>query len=268
MSNFTDTMFNSIKTSLIKEPSKYKDILKLEVDNTYTGRFIPNLKDPTKTFFHYYSYGWKSFKNGKYITVVSPSTWDQRDLIAEERYRIRASGTDAEKEKSEKVIRKECWLTNFRVGKDPTTPENNGRTRLLRFGKQIHKIVMEAINGEDAEEYGPRIFDFSEKGCDFKIKVEKQGDFASYVGSKFSSPKAFDGLNGQTPEEIYNGILDLNKYVSCPSYDEMKSIWNEHFVLSESDSVGVEEKETAEIPAVEVASEIEDAEIKELLKDL
>ena len=60
MSTFTNSMFESIKGALTKNnessSSKAKDYLRCEVGNTYIVRLLPNVKDPTKTFFHYYSY--------------------------------------------------------------------------------------------------------------------------------------------------------------------------------------------------------------------
>ena len=56
MSNvITSSMFESIKSALVKNntQSKNKDILKVEVGNTYTVRLLPNVKNPEKTFFHY-----------------------------------------------------------------------------------------------------------------------------------------------------------------------------------------------------------------------
>ena len=78
-------MFNSIKNSLMKQDktSNRKDYLKTEVGNTYTVRFLPNVKVPEKTFFHYYTHGWKSFADGSNVLVTSRATWGERDPIAE-----------------------------------------------------------------------------------------------------------------------------------------------------------------------------------------
>lgn len=274
MSNFTTSMFDSIKSSLTKEDSGgYKDIIKLEVGNTYTGRLLPNLKDPTKTFLHYYTYDWNSFSTGKYCSIVSPSTWDLRDPIAEERFRIHKHGTAEEKEKSATVRRVERWLVNYRVGNDPVTADNNGKTKIVRFGKQLHKIIMEAIEGEEADEYGARIFDLSENGCNFKIKVEQQGEFASYVGSKFTTPRTVEGLDSTDIDNVYASILDLNKYVAVKSYEEVKDFWKKHYVNSEpvedEKSAPVVEKKDAPIevkPAI--AESVNDEAIEDLLKDL
>ena len=226
-------MFDSIKSALTKNTegtnTKYKDYLRTEAGNTYTVRILPNVKDPNKTFLHYYSYGWNSLADGKLINVVSPTTWGQRDPIAEEGYRIRRNGTEEEKEKARALNRKENWLVNVYVVDDPSRPENNGTIKVLRFGRQLNKIIMDAIEGDDAADFGARIFDLSPNGCSFRIKVEKQGDFPTYVSSKFALPKAVPGIDEDRYDEIYNNIFDLESYLTVKSYDELKEILNTHY---------------------------------------
>jgi len=281
MSTFTTSMFESIKGALTKNneatSSKFKDILKTEAGNTYTVRLLPNVKDPAKTFFHYYSYGWNSFATGQLITAVSPTTWNQRDPIAEERYRVLRNGTEKEKGKALAIKRRENWLVNCYVVNDPVNSDNNGKIKVIRFGRQLHKIIMDAIEGEEAAELGARIFDLSAKGCNLRIKVEKQGDYPTYVSSKFSTPKEIEGLDEADFNKIYNSAFDLETYVTVKSYDELKTILDEHYHGTKD----VEETETvqetsAPKPTVEVvakkatkkATEDDDDSIKELLKDL
>jgi len=281
MSTFTNSMFESIKGALSKNSestsSKVKDYLRCEVGNTYTVRLLPNVKDPAKTFFHYYSYGWNSLTTGQLITLVSPTTWNQRDPIAEERYRVLRTGTEKEKEKALAIKRRENWLVNVYVVNDPVNQDNNGKVKLLRFGRQLHKIIMDAIEGEEASELGPRIFDLSPKGCNLKIKVEKQGDYPTYVSSKFSTSKEIEGLDEDSFKKIYNSAFDLESYVSVKSYDELKETLDTHYHGTkdvEEDAVVESVKKTsAPAPVVNVTTskkvEAEDDEkISELLKDL
>ena len=93
-------MFQSIKAALTKEDkpnNTYGEILRLEPGKTYTVRLVPFLKDPEKTFFHYYSHGWTSYATGQYVQAVSPQTVGERDPISEERFRIKKTGTEEEK---------------------------------------------------------------------------------------------------------------------------------------------------------------------------
>lgn len=223
-------MFKSIKNSLIKDETttRSKDYLKTEPGNTYTVRLIPNIEDPAKTFFHYYTHNFKSFATGENIFVPSLATWGERDPIAEQRYQISKNGSESEKEKVKAIKRNESWLVNVYVINDPVNSENNGKIKILRFGKQLKKVIDDAM-GEDADEYGQRIFDLSPNGCNFKIKVEKQGDYPTYVSSKFQSPKEIEGLVPDKYESILKGALKLEDYVTAKSFDSLKQLFDQHY---------------------------------------
>lgn len=231
MSAITSSMFESIKSALAKNTtqSRNKDILRCEVGNTYTVRLLPNPKSPEKTFFHYYTFGWNSLCTGQYVSTVSPSTFGARDPIAETRYRLLRNGTEDEKRKAQSIIRSEKWLVNAYIINDPVTPENNGKVMILRYGKQLHKIIMDAIEGEGSEDLGARIFDLTDKGCSLKVKVEQQGDYPTYVSSKFTMPKAVDGLDKSKIEDVQKSIIDLETVFTVKSYDELQKMLEEHF---------------------------------------
>jgi hypothetical protein len=224
------TLFDSIKDSMEKTSGQNNrgQFLRTEVGNTYTVRLIPNVKDPGKTFFHYYTHGWTSFATGQYINQISPNTWGERDPIAEARYRLSKTGDDEEKSKASAIMRRENWMVNVYVVNDPVNPDNNGTIKLLRFGRQLHKIIMDAMQGEEAEDFGPRIFDIA-KGCDFRIKVEKQGDYPTYVSSKFGMPKALSTDYEGGVNAIHKDAYDLESVFTVKSYDELKEVLNEHF---------------------------------------
>lgn len=237
-------MFESIKGALkTKETqSKIRDIIKFEVGSTYSLRVLPNIKDPTKTFFHYYNHAWESFSTGQFLSVVSPSTWGERDPISEARFAILKHGTDDDKVKAQKITRRENWLANVYVVDNPKAPDQNGSVKIMRFGRQLHKIIMEAIEGEDADVFGPRIFDLSDQGVTFKVKCERQGEFPTYVSSKFGpAPSAIPGLDEDGMKEVYDNVHDLESVFPVKSYDELKQILDEHYHC----------KGVAEQPAVE-----------------
>ena len=231
MSTFTKSMFASIKDALTKEGSSNKtaDILRTKPGNSYEIRLLPNVKDPSKTFYHYYSHGWTSFSTGQYVTAVSPTTWGDRDPIAEHRLKVYRAGTPEEKSKSESIYRRENWMVNAYVISDPDDPENNDTVKILRFGKQLHKIIMEAINGEDSDQFGEKIFDLSDKGCTFRVRCEKQGDFPTYVSSKFLIPSEIPGLDDTRIKEIYESGHELDSVFRVKSYEELTAMFNEHY---------------------------------------
>jgi hypothetical protein len=247
-----NSLFQSIKGALAQEKSNagISEILKTEVGNTYSVRLLPDIKNPKNTFFHYFTHGWTSFATGEYVAALSPQTFGERDPIAEERFRILRTGTEADKEKVKAIGRSEKWLINVLVVNDPVNSENNGKVKILRYGKQLQKIISDAIEGEDADELGARVFDLGPNGVNLKIKVEKQGDYPSYVSSKFTMPAALPDMDDAKAKKIYESVHDLVKVFQLKSYDELKTMLQEHYFLTTVKDV----KET-EAPEASTATE-------------
>ena len=271
------SIFQSIKSALAQDTNSggAGNILKTEVGNTYTVRLLPTSKDPKKTFFHYFQHGWTSFATGQYVGALSPQTFGERDPISEERFRVLRTGTDAEKEKIKSIGRAEKWLVNVYVVNDPVNAENNGQVKILRYGKQLQKIILDAIEGEDADELGERIFDLGPNGVNLKIKVEKQGDYPSYVSSKFSMPSAISDITDDKVKKIYDSVYELEKVFPVRSYDELKAMLNEHYYCTVvKDEVDVIEPSTPVVSkksvtaSVSTKTEVTDDDINSLLKEL
>ena len=282
MSTFNTSMFQSIKDALNKPEANtgtYTEIMKTTPGNTYTVRLLPNSSDPKNTFFEYISHGWESFATGQYVQAVSPQTFGDRDPIAEERFRILRTGSEDDKEKVKAIRKTVKYLVNVYVIDDPSNPENNGKVKILRYGKQLQKIIIDAISGDDADEFGPRIFDLGPDGANFKVKCETQGDYPTYVSSRFtSSPKLT--LSDKEKEDIYNKTHDLTKVFSIKSADELKQMFNEHY-LCNSEPVSTPAPQAASKPVATPAPKQEPAkqesvfttddselDLDELLKDL
>ena len=270
-------MFDSIKSALAADNESSKsgisEILKTEVGNTYTVRLLPFGKDPKKTFFHYYQHGWNSFATGQYTSAISLQTFGERDPIAEERYKILRTGSEEDKEKAKSIVRAEKWLVNVYVVNDPVNPDNNGKVKILRYGKQIHNIIMDAIEGEDSSDLGPRIFDLGPNGVNFRVKVEKQGDYPTYVSSKFAMPSAIENLDEDGHKGVYDGVYDLSTIFNVKSYDELKDMLNEHYYVNDTKAENVSEveniqQEVVQTTPVEVKKEEKKEDEDEVLKEL
>ena len=284
----TTNMFESIRGAMVQtaQQTSTSNIMRLKPGNTYILRLVPFVKDPSKTFFHYYSHGWVSEMTGQFQSAISPQTWGERDPIAEARYRLSRTGSEEEKEKAKALNRKENWLVNVYVVKDPDNPENEGKVKILRFGRQLHKIVMEAMEGEDADEFGEKIFDLSSEGCSFRVKVEEQGGYPTYVSSRFASPSQISGVTDNTVKDVYDQTFDLENVFPVKSYDELQTMLTEHYhgvtedsvtepVQSQSTKVSTEEDDDIPFDDLESTSKgdsksstIDDDKVKELLDTL
>tara|TARA_B110000495_G_scaffold73649_1_gene63028 strand:+ start:5843 stop:6700 length:858 start_codon:yes stop_codon:yes gene_type:complete len=241
-------MFDSIKESLTKAPSSgFKDVLRFKPGVSCEVRLLPNLETPSETFHHYFSFGWESFATGQYINVVSPQSIGDRCPLAEARYQLRQRGSADEQAKAAKVMRREQWLVNTYVISNSDDSDAAGSVKILRYGKQLHKIITDAIEGEDSDQFGAKVFDLSDKGCSFRVRCDKQGDYPTYVASKFLIPGPVPGLTSSDTEGIYKQVHSLNDTFPIKSYDEIQEIVNEHLHCRSTTSVVVDS--TLEVPS-------------------
>lgn len=229
---YISNLFESIKEALTKKSSgeggNFRDFMKLEIGKTYLVRLVPNIANPERTMFHYYHHLWNSVITNELVSCLCPSTYGERCPIDECRSKIYRTQDKNEIERIKPIKRNENWLVNVYVIKDPTNPENQGQVKILRFGKQLDKIITSAISGDDAEDLGAKIFDLSEKGCNLRIKVEtNEGGYPTYVASKFTAPSALEG--DPDIEEIYNSVKTLDTIFEHKSYDEITKTLNAHF---------------------------------------
>jgi hypothetical protein len=237
------SMFDSIRESLAdnkRQSSNFKDFLKPTAGNTYVVRLVPNVESPEKTFFHYYHYGWMSNATGQYVDIMSPKTWGDPDPIEVERVKLYRDKSDERAVALAKFLNtKEKWLVNVYVVDDPVDPENNGTIKILRYGVQLDKIIREAIEGEDAEELGPSIFDFSENGCNLRIKVEsiKEGSrsFVNYTSSKFLRPSAIPNMTKEKMKEVFDNIHNIEEFFNRPEPADLKKMLDVHLYAKDED---------------------------------
>jgi hypothetical protein len=234
MNDKLKSMFDDIQDSLNKNDNSgsYKEMLKMEKGHTYTVRLIPNFANGKKTFFQYKYYAFNSFLTGKYIHWVSPVTFGDPCPVQQESFRIGRECGEAEKERGKALWSKNAWLVNVYVVDDPTNPDNNGKVKIIKLGKQLKEIIDSALTGDDKEEFGLRIFDLSPDGCNFKIKVtENEGKFPSYTMSRFTSPSELYGVGKDKNkiEEVYSNIHDLETIYPVKTYQELKSELKKHY---------------------------------------
>jgi gp32 DNA binding protein like len=278
---YTSNLFESIKEALNKKTtseSGFRDFMKLEIGNTYLVRLIPNLQAPERTVYHYYHHLWKSALTNQLVSVLCPTTYGERCPIDEYRSKIYRTNNEAEIKRIQPIRRNENWLANVYVVKDPTTPENQGQVKILRMGKQLNKIVTDAISGDDSEEFGARIFDLSDKGCNLRIKVEQnEGGYPTYVSSKFVSPSPLEGATDL--EAVYNSFKQMDTIFEHKSTEDINKLLKEHFlgeeptpVTSKADTEEEEEYITPPVSILENKQEVTesnvDDRIQDLLKDL
>jgi hypothetical protein len=237
----TKSMFEAIKQSLSDSKNKstvngtYKEILKFTAGNTYLLRLVPNPNSPKDSIFHHYTHGWNSNATGKYVTAMCPTTFGDTCPIDAYYLKTYRNGTESEKEAAKVLSRKEGWFANVYVISDPTNPENEGKVKILRYGRELDKIISSALEGDDAREFGvEKVYDVL-SGSTLRIKCEKRTEkgrnasqMVTYASSKFLSASDLD-LTEDDIEEIYNAVHDLRTVNKQTTAAEMQRLLDEHF---------------------------------------
>ncbi len=234
-------MFEKIKGALdadSKQSSGSGDILNINhPGETFLLRLLPYTPKPEDTFFHYFTHGWKSKATGQYVSAFSPTTFQERDPIAEARFKIWSQASEQEKEQIKKngIRRQEKYLVNVYVVEDPVNPENNGKVKVLRYGKQIHGIIESAISGEDADEFGAAVFDLSDNGVDFKLRVTSDIEIAgkaipTYTKSRFGKGKKL-GLSKKAKEGIEESTFNLSEVFNVKTVAELQEMVDTHWFV-------------------------------------
>lgn len=275
----TKSMFEAIKQSLSTDKKEggnglYKEILKFTAGNTYQVRLVPNPNSPKETIFHYYNHGWNSNATGKYVTALCPTTFGDTCPIDAYYLKTYRTGTESEKEAARVLSRKEAWMVNVYVVSDPENPENEGKVKILRYGKELAKIIESALEGDDAAEFGvEKVFDIA-NGSTLRIKCESRTGssrgnqkMVTYASSKFLAPSKLD-LDEAKLQEIYDGIHDLKAVNKQTTHAEMQRLLDEHFFNLTTGSVEEEESETYTMINTKATDKIADIVIEKTVETI
>lgn len=251
-------MFEAIKQSLSDNKNKnnpangsYKEILKFTAGNTYTVRLVPNPNSPKDSIFRHYTHGWNSNATGKYVTAMCPTTFGDTCPIDAYYLKTYRNGTESEKEAAKVLSRKEGWFANAYVISDPTNPENEGKVKILRYGRELDKIISSALEGDDSKEFGvEKVYDVL-SGSTLRIKCEKRTEkgrsanqMVTYASSKFLSPSDLE-LTEEDLEQIYQSVHDLRTVNKQTTAAEMQRLLDEHFFCLTMGSTSDEDSEVS-----------------------
>jgi hypothetical protein len=260
--------------------SAFKDFMKLEADKTYVVRLIPNVEDISKTWYNYSQHIWDSVVTGKKVSTLCPNTYKEKCPICEYRSKIWATDNKELINTITPLRKNKRWLYNAYIVKDPTNPDNEGKIKLLNAGEQLEKVIEDARSGDFKDEFGFRIFDLSDKGCNLTIKVTKnQGGYPQYTSSRFTSPTAIASLDSDSAiDEVHSNIKPLDTIFKIRTYNEVKDLLDVHFLgkdkqssaIVDDDEVSPKVDNTDDDSVTHSASGLSDQEkrMKEILDDL
>ncbi len=212
-----------------------RDYLKPKVGNTYLVKLLPYKPDISKTFTQYDFHGWQSIEPGRqYVTTgACPRTWGDQCVVCDAGYAAYNRKEQFLGElKSKLLLKRTQYLVNVFVIDDPANPENNGTVKVLRYGPVVNQKFHDALFGDDKDELGKRVFDFSPEGVHFKIQVERKGGNPkaplTYEKSKFMSSAKL------TFEHSFNDVLEMAKDLTTlipktKSDSEIITMLDKHF---------------------------------------
>ena len=224
----------SLTQKLVKEVEKMNNnggqgddrLWKLEVDKGGNGyaviRFLPAPDGEDLPFVKLYSHAFQG-PGGWYIEN-SLTTLGQKDPVSEFNSQLWNNGTDAGKDTARKQKRKLTYISNIYVVKDPTNPENEGKTFLYKYGKKIFDKLTAAMQPEFEDEEAIDPFDFWQ-GANFKLKAKNVAGYRNYDSSEFAATSALldddDAMEAVWKKE--HSLAELVAADQFKSYDELKT---------------------------------------------
>lgn len=157
-------------------------------DGTYKAliRFVPNVENPRNSLIKKYV-NWLTGPDGSSKLVDSPSSIGEGCPIADAFWKLRKSDSAVDRKASDKLKRREQYVSLVKIIKDPQFPELEGTYKIFKFGYKIK----EKIDAELKPNFGEptQVFDLFE-GKNFELVITRQNDYNNYDLSKFSSSKS------------------------------------------------------------------------------
>ena len=154
-------------------------------DGTYKAliRFVPNVENPRNSLIKKYV-NWLTGPDGDSKLVDSPSSVGESCPIADAFWKLRKSDSAVDRKASDKLKRREQYVSLVKIIKDPQFPELEGTYKVFKFGYKIK----EKIDAELKPDFGEptQVFDLFE-GKNFELIITRQNDYNNYDKSKFSS---------------------------------------------------------------------------------
>jgi len=222
---FLSKIKNEFEQKTFKKDERFW-VLSRDKNNAGTAiiRFLPNLDGNELPFLPNFKHSFDLGKTKKTFVEKCPTSIGKTCPICEWN-----SEQDKDWVKDNYTYRRKSWICNILVLSDPANPENNGKVFLFEFGKQVYDKLKEALHPDTDEEL---LLFFDEiNGANFKVKVVKEGQFPTWVNSKFLSNSSLeDELEKakieESVEEILEKCFNIKEIIEGNTYktfDEIKS---------------------------------------------
>jgi hypothetical protein len=201
-------------------------------------RFLPAPPGEDLEFVRYWDHGFQG-PGGKWYIENSRTTLGDKDPVTEYNAKLwRESDNDESPQRKQvrKQKRREHYVANVLVIKDPGNPENNGKVFLYKFGKKIFNKLNELMNPIDdgIDEIKPiNPFDMW-SGADFYLRIRKVEGYSNYDKSDFGQSRPVSEDDNEL-ERIWKMEHPLQPIVSPSNfkpYEELERRLNEVLELN------------------------------------
>lgn len=197
----------------------------------YEGRFLPDPKG--KFYLRYYYHMWQS--GDKWNFILCNKTFGMTEYCAVCSANIQLyKGGEEDKKTAYNIKRKERFVGNFFIAKDPRDEDReeenkvNGMVKLYEFPSKVEqKLKNEIVDSEQG--YGTQIFDPGEDGRNFILKIlstkkDARGkEWPDYSTSTFSRTQSALG-NEEEIEKIMKQTVDLDGYIKSMEIPKSKIV--------------------------------------------
>ena len=206
----------------------------VENPKVYEGRFVP---DPKGRFYKRFLYHMWQAGDESWIFVLCPKTHDFKAYcpFCSVTSKLYASGTSSDKAQGYNIKRKEKFVGNWFVAKDPRDadkePENKmaGKIKLYEFPGKIEQKLKKEIT-DTKEGYGRSIFDPSEEGRNLIIRVlstkkdERGKTWPDYSNTDFSRSKSPIADSEEKIDALMETTVDIEEYINNMAVSNAKMV--------------------------------------------
>ena len=196
-------------------------------DGTYKAliRFVPNVENPRNSLIKKYV-NWLTGPDGDSKLVDSPSSIGESCPVADAFWKLRKSDSAVDRKASDKLKRREQYVSLVKIIKDPQFPDLEGTYKVFKFGYKIK----EKIDAELKPDFGEptQVFDLFE-GKNFELIINRQNDYNNYDKSKFSSSTSAIQLGNRTAERTKEDMAAIKEELdNAPSLKSFEyQAWDE-----------------------------------------
>lgn len=246
--------FSKMKKEMQQKHEEKKDYTdkrfwKLPIDKEKAGsaiiRFLPSPEGvPFVEFYtHFFSYQTAAGEN--WYVANCATTLKKKCPICAKQKELWNSAFEVDKALAKKRKRKQHFVSNIYIVKDPVTPDNEGKVFLYDFGPQIYEKYEQAMYGVEDKDLGemsktfiPCAFFFEKDdtgnnicGADFILKAAKKkgSDWVTYEFSKFKDQSEFLGGDKNKIDEVMSKTYSLAEWTdekNFPTEDEVNAKLN------------------------------------------